>query len=217
MNNKKKILIPGWALGENAWGVTKPYLHYFSQFGQVEILTPREGIEKGDLLVLPGGMDMNPNSYGEVPGFFTGNIDVYKQYFFDVNLKQYINAGIPVFGVCLGLQNINVFFGGTLIQHGYFPYTERNEEKELLSFNLNGEDRSLVKNLHGYKVNSMHHQAVSNDTLGVGLIPLAYSHDHKNIEALRHEHLPIYGVQFHSEEIHDEMSENIILKLLKLK
>jgi putative glutamine amidotransferase len=198
MNNKKKILLPGWAVGEGSWGVTKPYLHYFSQFGQVEILTPREGIEKGDLLVLPGGMDMNPNSYGQIPGFYTGNTDVYKQYFFDVNLKQYINAGIPVFSVCLGFQNINVFFGGTLSQHCNFPYTERNEQKEILKFAFNNdEDRKLVKTTHGYKVNSLHHQGVFDTTLGQDLIPLAYSQEHENIEAFRHEHLPIYGVQYH--------------------
>ena len=78
---KKKILIPGWSLGENAWGVTKSYLEYLSQYGQVEILTPRKGIVEGDLLVLPGGADIAPRSYGQVPSFKLSGGDQYKQFF----------------------------------------------------------------------------------------------------------------------------------------
>jgi putative glutamine amidotransferase len=214
-NEIKTIGIPIWKTGDNSWGVTTPYLHFLSQFGQVEMITQRTGIVDVDLLVLPGGMDLNPRSYGEVPGFYTGNTDVVKQFFFDENLYHYISVGIPIFSICLGFQAINVHFGGTLVQHCNFPYTERFEQKELLRLSLEGDDRSLVKNLHGYKVNSLHHQGVFDTTLGQDLVPLAYSQEHGNIEAFRHKTLPIYGVQFHSEEIHDELSRNIIHKLLK--
>ena len=92
--NKRRILIPGWSLGDNAWGVTKPYLHYFSQFGQVEILTPRKDVVNGDLLVLPGGADVNPHRYNQEPSFYTSNTDVFKQYFIDQNLEQYLGKMI---------------------------------------------------------------------------------------------------------------------------
>jgi len=204
----KKILIPGWSLGENAFGVTKQYLDYLSKFGQVEILTPRKGMVQGDLLVLPGGADVNPNSYGQVPGFFTGSTDVFKQYFLDVNLAQYIDAGIPIFGICLGMQQLNVYFGGILAQHVPFEYSSsRTTLSEELVFT---ESKTT-----GVKVNSLHHQGVFEKGLGKGLIPLAFSKVYHNVEAFKHESLPIAGVQHHPEEIHDAFSSNIIYNLLK--
>lgn len=99
---KKLIGIPGWSTGEGSWGVAKSYLEYFSDFGKVVILSPDEENTNVDLVVLPGGMDMNPRSYGAVPGFKTGNTDVFKQFFFDVNLPQYVQSGTSIFGICLG-------------------------------------------------------------------------------------------------------------------
>ena len=52
----KKIIIPGWSTGDSSWGVTKPYLDFFSNYGQVDIITPRKGIVEADLLVIPGGI-----------------------------------------------------------------------------------------------------------------------------------------------------------------
>lgn len=203
---KKRILIPGWSLGENAWGVTKPYLNYFSQFGQVDILTPREEIVEGaDLLVLPGGADINPNSYGQVPGFYTGNTDVYKQYFFEKNLPQYIDAGVPVFGICLGMQQLNVFFGGSLIQDGNFGYSNT---RSTLDEDVVLIDRRVIK------VNTLHHQAVMEETLSPEMIPQGISKNYGNIEIIKHKSLSIYGVQYHPEEINDKFSNDIIKQLL---
>lgn len=102
---KKRIAVVGWSTGENSFGVTKPYLEYFSQFGEVEILTPKKGITEGlDLVVLPGGMDVSSSKYGQVPGFMNSNPDVFKEYFYEQNLSQYIDAGIPIFGICLGFN-----------------------------------------------------------------------------------------------------------------
>jgi len=215
MNRTRRIALPGWSTGEGSWGATKPYLEFLSKFGQVELVTPREGLVPDiDLLVLPGGMDMDAFCYNEVPSFFSGNIDKDKHYFYKQNLKLYIEAGVPIFGICLGMQALNVAFDGKLMQHGHFPYTERPERKELLKFTLPEEDKDLLSNPHAYKVNSMHHQAVTLATLSNELISLATS-EFNNVEVLKHKTLPIYGVQYHPEEIYDELSINIIRKLLK--
>ena len=85
----KKIGIVGWKTGENSFGVSVPYIHWLSNFGIVHILSPQKGIvEDLDLLVLPGGADIAPQSFGEVPRLHTSNTDVMKQYFFDNNLDQ---------------------------------------------------------------------------------------------------------------------------------
>ena len=114
----KKIGIVGWNTGENSFGVTKPYIDWLSQFGIVQILAPQAGVDSTiDLLVLPGGLDIAPQSMNQVPGFFTSNTDVMKQYFYDVNLNQYLEANIPIFGICLGFQQLCVKFGATLVQN----------------------------------------------------------------------------------------------------
>ena len=102
--SRKIIAIPGWSTGEGSFGITKTYGAYLSQFGTVEILSPRTDVVKCDLLVLPGGMDIDPTLYGQVPAFYTGNIDTAKNAFFKVNLPQYVAAKVPIFGICLGIN-----------------------------------------------------------------------------------------------------------------
>ena len=80
---KKIIGIVGWNTGDNSFGVTKPYIDWLSNFGIVRILSPQNGIDDSiDLLVLPGGLDITPQSMNQVPGFFTSNTDVMKQYYY---------------------------------------------------------------------------------------------------------------------------------------
>jgi len=203
----KRIAIPCWSTGDNSFGVTKPYLEYFSQFGQVEMLTPRKGIVEGlDLVVLPGGLDTFSHRYGQVPGFNNTNCDAFKEYFYEVNLPQYINAGTPIFGICLGFQMLNIYFGGELIQniwwdhgdstrdrselaHIVYEVTKYDDEKECWLINQ-------VKEKDAMKVNSLHHQGIQIDGLGNNLKPLLLSEE-GIVEAFEHKELLISGVQFH--------------------
>ena len=210
---QKTISIVGWNISDNSFGVTKPYLEYFSQFGQVEILTPRKDIVKTDLLVLPGGPDMNPANYNQVPSFYTGNQDVMKEYFFRNNLPQYIDANTRIFAVCLGFQQLNSFFGGQITQHYPFPYSkERDDAIESIEFT---EAANKVYGAKGVtKVNSLHHQGVFEDQLAKLLIPLAISTKEKNVEAFAHGTRRIAAVQWHPEHTKDNFSKMLIESLL---
>jgi putative glutamine amidotransferase len=213
----KKILIPGWAVGDNSWGVTKPYLHYFSKFGQVDILSPRKDIVNCDLLVLPGGLDVSPFNYDGVPGFMTSNTDVYKQYFMDRNLIEYVMEGIPIFGICLGMQQLAVKFGYPMEQHVNLYYSNpRTETKEELVVSPRLVDSMHIK---GLKVNSLHHQVVDSASILTenhkDFISIAISKTYGNIEAMAHKNFQIAGVQWHPEEIEDQFSEILINKLLE--
>jgi len=218
---KKTIAIPGWSTGENSFGVSKPYLEYFSQFGQVEILTPKESITNCDLLVLPGGLDTNPLHYNAVPGFYTSNQDVFKEYFFKKNLPQYIEAGIPIFGICLGFQQICTYFGSKLTQHMYHPYSDSRDERVHVIKPVRSYDESISTYIVSnekkseYKVNSLHHQAVSQYDLANSLTPLYLDEDSYFVEVVSHKTLPIMGVQYHPEELYCELSAKYIKKLLK--
>ena len=157
-------------------------MNYFSKYGQVEILTPRKenDIPNVDLIVMPGGADTSSHLYGELPSFHNGNPDLFKEWFMIKNLPKVIEAGIPVFGICLGMQQINVYFGGKLNQHQITSYSnkgrdecveklvnirfdiltdmyDRLEEKVKNMTFSNWNEKTLGK----YEVNSLHHQCVT--------------------------------------------------------
>ena len=69
-----------------------------------------------DGLVLQGGSDVWPGSYGEEPLKPEWSGDRVRDEYEIALLRAFIDAGKPVFGVCRGLQVINVAFGGTLYQ-----------------------------------------------------------------------------------------------------
>lgn len=203
----KTILIPGWKTGENSYGCGTNHLTFISKFGHPRILMPWEDLVQGDLLYLPGGLDINPSSYNTIPSFHTSNQDVFKQYFFDNNLKSYIDAGMPIFGICLGFQELNVFFGGSIIQH--LPYHPQSKDRweEGHEVNIVGTDKK-------FKVNSHHHQGVKARNLSKELDALCIADD-GIIEAFKHKTLPIAGIQWHSEEWYDKFSTDLIKSIMK--
>lgn len=223
MSHSKKIGIVGWKSQEH-FGVSVPYANYFSRFGEVKILTPSLEIDDTlDLVVLPGGPDLYTKNYNAIPGFTNSNIDLYKQYFFDNNLNQYIEAGIPIFGICLGLQQLNVFFGGTLRQDMISKVYSSYRAELVEELNVNTEavihyfkpviDRKSINLKQKVKVNSMHHQCIGklSDQFDV----IASSKELDNIEAIFHKTLPIGAVQWHPEETNgDFISFSIISTLL---
>jgi putative glutamine amidotransferase len=147
-----------------------------------------------DGLILPGGApDIDPARYSEEN---QGAMDVdpeLDQLQFSV-LDQFVAAGKPVLGICRGCQVINVYFGGTLIQH--LGYEESIHYSNTHKIEIDHD--SVLGSIYGdhLKVWSYHHQAV--DQLGTNLNAVAWAEDGV-IEAIEHESLPVYGVQFHPE------------------
>jgi gamma-glutamyl-gamma-aminobutyrate hydrolase PuuD len=209
-----KIGIPCWSLGENAFGVTKNYISYGQKFGKVVLLLPNREIDPTlDLIILPGGMDVNPFMYDEAPSVYTTSTDVFKQYFVDQNLPLYIKAGIAVAGICLGFQQLAAYFGMPIEQHllWHAQSSERYKEGHKVSITKAG-DEFLFKDDRRRKlpVNSHHHQGLLLSSLvdygGGEFIPLALADCEDNVteqivEAFIHKTLPVCGMQFHAEEL----------------
>lgn len=216
MSEKKiTIGIPGWKTGENSYGCGVNHLDYISRFGNPRILFPQDDNAEIDLLYLPGGPDVNPAAYGQMPGFYTSNQDVFKQYFYDRCLPKYIERGTPVFGVCLGMQMLNTFFGGGLHQDMKYHAQSKDRWEP-------GHEVTIVIGNKKYevKVNSHHHQAVLSSDLAKDFIPIAFAKNEEDkkddiIEAFIHKELPIAGVQWHPEEWRDEFAESLIKKILQ--
>lgn len=148
-----------------------------------------------DALLLPGGGDLEPRRYGQ-ENTASRDLEPERDEAEFLLLQDFTAAGKPVLGVCRGLQVINVFFGGTLAQdvpgHG----------------RLEGADRLHAVRTDGacalwggaLTVNSAHHQAA--DRLGGGLRAVQWAEDGV-VEALRHERLPVWAVQWHPERLGD--------------
>lgn len=159
-----------------------------------------------DGLMIIGGCDVNPLLYHENPLPLLGETDYPRDLYEIALIKKATQKNIPIFGVCRGLQVINVAFGGTLYQDlSYAPQKillhSQKERRECASHTINIQENSFLYPIfqdRGY-VNSFHHQAI--DRLGKGLKAVAYSED-QMIEAIEHISLPITAVQFHPEDMY---------------
>jgi putative glutamine amidotransferase len=160
-------------------------------------------------IMIPGGVDMDPATYGETPHEKLGRIDPDRDRV-ELQLTRWcIEDKKPLLGLCRGLQVINVAQGGTLFQdleaqlegairHDYFPTYgfERDHLSHDVAVDPSSRLRSLV-DLDQLPVNSMHHQGVKQ--LGQGLIACAVASDGL-IEAVEsaNGHWMV-GVQWHPE------------------
>jgi len=224
----KRIGIVAWKVGENSFGVTIPYLEYLQRFGSPEFILPWQPIDETlDLVVLSGGPDVDPLRYGEFPGLYTSRSDPHKEYFDKVLLPLYIDAGVPIFGICRGMQSLAIHFGGRLHQNMYHETSHPDKRFEKVH-NLQINERiamklgiiSKTKNSKKYEVNSLHHQILDVKTIPDSLKVIATypACPWGGIEAIAHRELPIAGVQYHPEELCiDSFSDNIIQYLLHNK
>lgn len=229
---RAKAGIVGWKTGDNSFGSTLSYLHFLTNIGcEVIILTPLQGIVPDlDLVLMPGGKDMSPTLYGQLPGFYNSDADQFKEAFLKNNLDQYIEAGIPVLGICLGFQQLVVKFGGKLHQHLYGHDTSDPEERselvntlivapkyQKLAAELTAGRGKKTKEL---KCCSLHHQGALEsdvDTDQFEIIATAKEGGYLNnkvVEIVRHVSLPILGVQMHPEEDWNALALHFIEELI---
>jgi len=122
-----------------------------------------------DGLVLQGGNDVAPQTYGELPLDPAWAGDPVRDRYEIELIKAFIRAGKPVFGICRGLQMLNVAFGGTLLQdiptqrpdarmHINRAHYERNVHSvEIVEGTRLAE---VYPGLRSATINSIHHQAI---------------------------------------------------------
>lgn len=122
-----------------------------------------------DGLVLMGGSDVWPGSYGEEPLQARWSGDRIRDEYEMALARAFVAAGKPVFGVCRGLQLLNVAFGGTLYQDIPTQRPEALAHRDAalydqhfhrIDFEPGTRLASLYAGQAGATVNSVHHQAI---------------------------------------------------------
>ena len=187
--------------------VGRSYIQAVMKGGHVPVIIPdiddatrlRKVLKKIDVLLLPGGVDVAPERYGEARSPQLGDVNLERDAFEFRILTEAVRLRKPVLGVCRGVQVLNVFLGGTLYQDlpSEYPDTSVNHWDAPHRIIVNRNSR-LYRQLgqESVEVNSFHHQAVKR--LAPGLRVSARATD-GTIEAVECDSLPIVGVQFHPE------------------
>jgi putative glutamine amidotransferase len=162
-----------------------------------------------DGLVLQGGADVSPGSYGEQPLRQEWAGDRVRDVYEIELVHEFIEAGKPVLGICRGAQLINVALGGSLYQdvNTQLPESQRHVtddyEKNLHEIRFapgSGLER-LYRGLERPRVTSIHHQSIK--ALGRGLKAEAFSQPDGVIEAVRGGGPGyVFAVQWHPEFHH---------------
>lgn len=187
-----KIGIPGYMSGDH-FGVDVQYMDFISEFGTPIVLSPGDFPSYIEGVLLPGGADISTIRNGGTPSFHTGSSNPFLE-MFDTAILPKIYSKMPIFGICRGLQTVNVMLGGSLYQHlPYHPYSLTDEDLV----------HDVVYMGRKVKVNSFHHQGIN--VLASGLIP----------EASTIEKMPLveavsgsmfFAVQWHPERFYDPIS-----------
>ena len=155
-------------------------------------ITAAEGC---DGLLLPGGGDLAPWRYGQTDGGSQPPDEVRDEAELAL-AAEFVAQKRPILGICRGMQVLNVRLGGTLTQdlpgHSAVCGCDRLHPVRTAP--------SFLTPLCGEAciVNSTHHQAVNR--LGDGLHAVQWAADGV-VEALCHETLPLWGVQWHPERL----------------
>jgi putative glutamine amidotransferase len=131
---------------------------------------PEQLLDMLDGLILAGGSDVDPASYGAEPHPETGTTNADRDRFELALARAALERDMPVLGVCRGMQMLNVACGGTLVQHIDDIATHRHTPGEFCDHEVELDADSLAARAAGSErvgVKSHHHQGV--DRIGGGL------------------------------------------------
>jgi putative glutamine amidotransferase len=189
----------------------RSYTHALQRAGaQVVILPPDDAtaeapdelLDRLDGLVLAGGSDIDPGSYGARPHPETAGTREDRDRFELALTHRALERELPLLGVCRGMEMLNVACGGTLEQHLERTDLHRHTPGEFCDHAVRLEPGSLAARAAGadrIEVRSHHHQGIGE--MGEGLVASGWSEPDGLIEAAE---LPergfALGVLWHPEE-----------------
>ncbi|MDQ3647051.1 MAG: gamma-glutamyl-gamma-aminobutyrate hydrolase family protein [Actinomycetota bacterium] len=163
-----------------------------------------------DGLVLAGGSDLDPASYGQEPHPSTAGWVPERDAFELALADRALERDLPLLGICRGMQVLNVARGGTLLQHLPDVVAHDGHRRTVGTFAGNDHDVVLVRGSLAeraagearHPTKSHHHQGV--DRLGSGLEVTGRAARDELPEAVEDPRKRFaLGVQWHPEEAGD--------------
>lgn len=215
---RKIILITG-LLGKNSRGVPSfivntTYMNAIEAAGGIPVMMgctklAAEYAEIADGLIITGGESVHPARFGDTfNNQADGDADVAHNLKAGCNtirdemefavFDEFRKRGKPILGICRGHQVVNAALGGHNTLN--FPRKHATEHSEGIQHEILAEEGSILNKLYGQRflVNSFHRDCA--DAVGTDVRVTARSLD-GIIEAIEHEKLPIFSVQFHPERM----------------
>lgn len=170
-----------------------------------------------DGVVLAGGKDVHPHRYGhDFDLEIERTVDEPRDHLEFAILQLAVEHGLPVLGICRGLQLINVFYGGTLHQnppgHEIFRKTVHHQMKarDSLAHEVTAGSHRLqgILGSNSFQVNSIHEQGIA--SLGVRLRSTITAED-ALVEGVESVDGQVLALQWHPEELAATQSQSAAL------
>ena len=193
-------------IGNNEAGAITTAAKFVEMGVDATVVTGNFEISRYDGIIIPGGGDLDPARYGQT-NTASGNIDnILDERQIDA-VKQCVAAGKPIFGICKGVQLINVVFGGTLNQ----SISGHMGVWHTISVSRSGWFSNIYSG--SVRVLSYHHQSIRD--LADGFQADMRAGD-GTIEAISNNEKHIYGVQFHPEQMNNEVGNRCIRQFVEV-
>ena len=162
---KPLILLTGGtgaaANGTPTWALNQNYAENIRRAGGIPILAvnndcAEEYADLADGLLLSGGKDVEPKLYGQEKMFDFVITDLQRDDLEYKIIKAFVDRKKPIWGICRGIQILNVYFGGTLTQD--IPTQLGGDHSKGVCHPVRIKSDSILGNLYGesMEVNSYH-------------------------------------------------------------
>jgi putative glutamine amidotransferase len=189
---------------EQAGGIPVAVPLHATQEEQAQLIAGAQGV------LLPGShADVNPEKWNEPLNPKSAPADPLREAADELLLQDAFNLQKPIFGICYGMQSMNVWRGGSLIQHletsvNHTP-GRHIAEAHPVAVTAGSRLAKLVETaqsaIASVLVNSSHHQAVAR--IGDQLQPVARSPHDGTVEAVEGGAPFVLGVQWHPERTYE--------------
>jgi putative glutamine amidotransferase len=205
------------------YSVTCDYIEQLERAGSIPVvlaITPGTGLaqmrkwaELCDGILLPGGGDLDPAFYGQAPVAGAAACTPYDRLWQQDELdfiRMASQKNLPILGICLGIQALNVAFGGTLVQDipsqipGALGHNREDGLRTAFAHNVAVKPGTLLAKVSGlrqggeFAVNSFHHQAVGEAAPSLTVSAVSPDGVIEAVESAKHS---ILGVQWHPENL----------------
>jgi putative glutamine amidotransferase len=219
----------GFDYNENKLYINNGYYESIIMVGGLPIIIPvTQGgdylcdmTKRCDGFLISGGPDVDAKHWNEYNYKFNGRISPIRDEMELFIVREAVDMNKPVFGICRGVQVLNIALGGTIYQDIYSQIVNNNLQKHLQeapvwypTHNVIVEKDSRIYKSHGkvvLRVNSFHHQAIKDVAPGFAATSTC---EDGVIESIEHKSNKFaVGVQWHPELMWEK--DVVFLELFK--